>query len=371
MSLLDETKKLERRNFFDYERLFAADLNDQESFHREMRWLHNRSLHQPGVGNGYKITGAKGDRQVTIGPGYALDAYGREIVLVREVMQPIPPVAGEDNGRPAFFYLAVSYPDDARLDETEVRQGLCDNRGAVRLAERPLLCWVRLAVDPETNSILVPKDPGLRQAVNSGMVIVLALVEIFQCRLNRDITAKSWLPRRSAQPPRLPYTASAVEPEPIWIVDSIPELASPSPPAASAVLPATVRLQATVKTTGAAIFGATPRYLVRVSGKRDLKADYRKDQTGKDRTDKTVYAEPQVEVVLDDKFTDHTKFTVTVSLWVYVKDAATFAAAQATYFNLGQGPDDTAKARDVAEARHALADALSGIWSLVWVGIEG
>ena len=42
-----------------------------------MRWLHNRSLHQPGVGNGYKVTGTQGDRQVTIGPGYALDAYGR------------------------------------------------------------------------------------------------------------------------------------------------------------------------------------------------------------------------------------------------------------------------------------------------------
>src|SRR5438045_4942380 len=116
MSLLDQTKNLERRNFFNYERLFAADLNDQEAFHREMRWLHNRSLHQPGVGNGYKVTGAQFARTVTIGPGYALDAYGREIVLVREVDQPIPPVAGEEGGKPAFFYLAVSYPDDARLD---------------------------------------------------------------------------------------------------------------------------------------------------------------------------------------------------------------------------------------------------------------
>src|SRR5262245_28565367 len=109
MSSLDQTKDLERRRFFNYERLFAADLNDQESFHREMRWLHNSSLHQPGVGNGYKVTGAKGDREVTIGPGYALDSDGREIVLLHTVVQPIPPVAGEPlqagppSSTPAFF----------------------------------------------------------------------------------------------------------------------------------------------------------------------------------------------------------------------------------------------------------------------------
>jgi hypothetical protein len=364
MSLLDDTKNLERRAFFEYERLFAADLNDQESFHREMRWLHNRSLHQPGVGNGYKITGAQGDREVTIGPGYALDAYGREIVLLREVVQPIPPVAGESGGRPAFFYLAVAYPDDARLDETEIRQGVCDSRGAVRLEERPLLCWIRLAVDSLTGKILVPVDPDLRQAVNSGTVVVLAIVEVFQCRLNRDITSRSLLPRRDARPPRLPFTASSVEARPNWIVETIPGLAPPSAPAVPALLPAAIRLKATVKTTGAAVFGAIPRYLVTVAGDRQLKADYRLGELG---NLKSVYAEPQVEVVLDDTLTDHTKFTVTVTLLVYVEPAV-FALAQATYFNLGQGGDP---AGDAAAAQAALTTALPQAWQLVWVGIEG
>src|SRR5438067_6958100 len=114
MSLLDQTKNLERRNFFNYERLFAADLNDQEAFHREMRWLHNRSLHQPGVGNGYAITGAKDDREVVVGPGYALDAYGHEIVLVRTITVSVPPVASDEQGRPVHYYLTVRYPEDAR-----------------------------------------------------------------------------------------------------------------------------------------------------------------------------------------------------------------------------------------------------------------
>src|SRR5437763_1114468 len=95
MSLLDETRYLERRQFFQGERLYAADLNDQEEFNRQMRWQHNRSLHQPGVGNGYAMMGKKGDREITVGPGYAIDALGREIVLVQSATVAVPPVASE------------------------------------------------------------------------------------------------------------------------------------------------------------------------------------------------------------------------------------------------------------------------------------
>src|SRR5271169_2924862 len=81
MAIIGASQFLERLTFFNGQRLFADDLQTLESFNREMRWLHNQSLHQPGVGSGYAVTGAKGDRQVTVTPGYALDACGREIVL--------------------------------------------------------------------------------------------------------------------------------------------------------------------------------------------------------------------------------------------------------------------------------------------------
>jgi hypothetical protein len=43
------------------------------------------------IGNGFAVAGKKGDREVTIGPGYAIDAEGREIVLTQDQVEPVPP----------------------------------------------------------------------------------------------------------------------------------------------------------------------------------------------------------------------------------------------------------------------------------------
>ena len=94
MSFVEATRSVERQTFFDGQRLFAADLQALEGFNREMRWLHNRSLHQPGIGNGFAVSGRKGDRQVIVGPGYAIDDIGHEIVLTSSRTIPVPPVAG-------------------------------------------------------------------------------------------------------------------------------------------------------------------------------------------------------------------------------------------------------------------------------------
>ena len=94
MSFIRDIRSVEQQHFFDGQRLFADDLQGIEAFNREMRWLHNQSLHQPGIGNGFAVAGKKGDREVTVGPGYAIDDLGREIVLTRDRVLPVPPVAG-------------------------------------------------------------------------------------------------------------------------------------------------------------------------------------------------------------------------------------------------------------------------------------
>ena len=83
MGILTEHKTVERLNFFTGQRLFASDMQDIEAFNREMRWLHNQSLHSPGIGTGFSVNAELGDYQLTINPGYAIDALGREIVLLR------------------------------------------------------------------------------------------------------------------------------------------------------------------------------------------------------------------------------------------------------------------------------------------------
>src|SRR5258708_38918287 len=92
MAIIDAMQSLERIQFFNGQRLFASDLQGLESFNREMRWLHNQSLHQAGVGSGFAVVGKKDDREVTVSAGYAVDSLGREIVLTKTLRGPLPAV---------------------------------------------------------------------------------------------------------------------------------------------------------------------------------------------------------------------------------------------------------------------------------------
>lgn len=201
MASLDDKRTLERQRFFDGQRLLAADLDMVVADHRWRRELHNRSLHQPGIGNGFAVTGERGAREVTIGAGYALDAYGREIISTRTRVEPVPPVAGDPSGGPAHYDLTVSYPSEEDLEETETREGVCRDRGVVRLAEEPVFCWVRLEED--ATGALHPADPRLADEIEDALQIRLARVEVEQCRLKSLSVAE----RRNARPPVQPYIA--------------------------------------------------------------------------------------------------------------------------------------------------------------------
>jgi hypothetical protein len=204
MSVIQGTRFLERQQFFNGQRLFASDLQGLEEFHREMRWLHNQSLHQPGIGSGYAVAGPAGASEVTIQPGYAIDAGGREIILVEQAVEPVPPVAHDGFGAPVFYDLTVSYPSDSELEESETREGICQPRGVVRLEERPVFCWVRLGPPPERQ----PIDDTLKKDVQSGLRIRLARAEVFNCTLK---SALSVTQRRNARPPTQPYVACGRE----------------------------------------------------------------------------------------------------------------------------------------------------------------
>lgn len=195
MAIIGGSQFLERITFFNGERLEADDLQTLESSNREMRWLHNQSLHQPGVGSGYAVTGNKGDRQVTVTPGYAIDACGREIVLTENSIQPVPPVAGDSSGNPVYYDLTVSYPPDSDLVESQTRQGICLPQGAVRLREAPLFCWIQLG------SNLQPVDAQLKIDEQTNMRIVLARVQIQNCQLYQPVSTAQ---RRSARQPAQP-----------------------------------------------------------------------------------------------------------------------------------------------------------------------
>ena len=72
----------ERVNYYDRQFLRAAEFQDEQAYHLDRRRRHSRGLHSAGVVEGLLVTRTAGTTdQVDIGPGWAVDQQGREIVL--------------------------------------------------------------------------------------------------------------------------------------------------------------------------------------------------------------------------------------------------------------------------------------------------
>ncbi|MDB4881872.1 MAG: hypothetical protein JWL95_638 [Gemmatimonadetes bacterium] len=236
---------LERPAFFDGQRLEADDLAAMYDFHRELRWLHNRALHNWGIAVGFGVSGVKGGREVTVSPGYALDCNGHDLLLSRPITLPVPAVSGTASGKPMLYYLTASYVADADLAPSESRDGECSGGGAVRRVEAPLVRWQ----DPRS---IVTENRWRR-----GTDIVLAAVQVLDCAL---VAAPSLAERRSARPETQPFVAAgrSVPATTIWTFFS-----------SGAVI---AGIQTFVDTSSAG-FQRTPAYTAQVVGTRVLKAD--------------------------------------------------------------------------------------------------
>jgi hypothetical protein len=257
MSLFDDTHAVERPVFFDGQQLDAGDLQGLAGFHQALRWLHNRSLHQPGVGNGFAVAGRRGDREVRIDPGYALDFLGREIVLLEPVTEPVPPVAADTDGGPVAYDITVAYPGPEDLEEAETREGVCLPGGAVRLREKPVVCWVRLAKD--VTGRLLPVDPRQREDIRLARSIVLTRAYVRNCKLDADLVIA---PRRNARPDPCPHIACGRVSPVDWQLWAIVPMGDDG---GSPV----VGLFADVDTSAGA-FKLVPAYMARVEGPRPI-----------------------------------------------------------------------------------------------------
>lgn len=78
---------IDRVRYYDGEFLRAFDFSDEQTYHMEMRRRLNRYLHLYGIVQGLQLsedvqgTGATAVHQVSILPGVAIDAFGREIYV--------------------------------------------------------------------------------------------------------------------------------------------------------------------------------------------------------------------------------------------------------------------------------------------------
>jgi hypothetical protein len=246
MTAENQIPQLERVLFFEGERLTAADLGAMGNLESAYRWQHNRSLHQWGIGTGFEVTGANGDRAVEIHPGYALDCLGRELVQQDVRVEPVPPVSAAPTGGEASYYLTAAYATDADLDPIESRAGLCGTSGATRLPEQPTFAWS-------------PVAQGLSNEVMSGIEVVLAQIWLLNCKLSRPVSLEV---RRSARPAQQPYAAAGFSTQTAW-----------------RFFPAAVStgeiegVEIDIDTTAAG-FRQTPRYFASLQGSRAFSGGY-------------------------------------------------------------------------------------------------
>ena len=180
---------LSRVAFFDGERLEAGDLNAASTLQRELRWLHNRSLHSWGIALGFAVSGDKGAQQVTVSPGYGVDALGREVILTEPLTKVVPSRSDNGQGKPVTYYLLAAYPDESSLTVLEERTGDCGVGGAVRLRERAAVYW---------------KAQG-EQTLLTGFELVLAQAQVLNCQLAAPLSIDQ---RRSARPSPQPFVAA-------------------------------------------------------------------------------------------------------------------------------------------------------------------
>lgn len=169
---------LDRIAFFSGEVLTADDLSRLDSNAEQLRWLHNRTMHNWGIAYGLNVQGPRGATSVTVNPGFAVDSLGREIILSASMVVPIPAVPGGAGGSAATYYLVANYVDDA--DETVVEQrsaAACGAGGAVRLSNDPAIVWKTTA------------------QLSSGIDVVLGQVSIQNCVLSAAVSSAA---RRSA-----------------------------------------------------------------------------------------------------------------------------------------------------------------------------
>lgn len=180
---------LERVEFFPSQLLEAEDLTTLDSNYRELRWLHNRTLHDWGICYGFNVSGARGDTSVTVSPGYANDITGHELIQSSPVQKPIPAIPGNSDGSPAIYYIVADYVDDADEPVVEQRSATaCAQGGAVRLTNAPAINWKTAA------------------QLDFGIDVVLGQVSIQNCALNAAVSTTG---RRSAVPVSKPSLYAA------------------------------------------------------------------------------------------------------------------------------------------------------------------
>jgi hypothetical protein len=155
-----QERPLERLNYFNGQRLQAGDFTLEQEYHiRVRRWL-NRSLYTVGIASGLGVRKVAKAPRVRISPGLALDAMGREIILLEEREETVPG-AHDDANKPIGLYLTIRY----REDVVGRQEGACRPSngsgdkvswdGPTRVVAEPVFEWSRDVPREDSGKVLL------------------------------------------------------------------------------------------------------------------------------------------------------------------------------------------------------------------------
>lgn len=117
--------------------LTASDLQDDLRTNQRLRRLHTHYLHNTwGVALGFAVIGNEGQDSVYVGPGYAVDAVGREILFSDGSDLPIPQTAAQ-----TILALVVTYRSDSQYQNLPDFATLCAGSTADPRLEQPVFAW--------------------------------------------------------------------------------------------------------------------------------------------------------------------------------------------------------------------------------------
>lgn len=119
---------VKRANYFKHQFLREQDFKEEQLYHVEMRRRHNRLFHSWGIAEGLEVS-KKGDRELLVGPGTALDKDGREIVLASPFVVQLP--AFDAN---SHTYVTIEYRELFEHSDLETVGGV---EGYLRVTELP------------------------------------------------------------------------------------------------------------------------------------------------------------------------------------------------------------------------------------------
>ena len=124
-----------RNDYFAGRFLSADDFERESNYHREKRWLINRSILGWGVVGGLNVVADSNLSQLVVTPGFAIDGWGREILVPEPVTLTIPkqplPSKGKKN-RKIPIHLRISYLEskeapvvapDGQTEPSLIREG--------------------------------------------------------------------------------------------------------------------------------------------------------------------------------------------------------------------------------------------------------